>query len=45
MCIDGRGTGLKGRDFKKVTQKRIRKNLKLKIKIAAAKKIGRTRLY
>ena len=25
VCVDGRGTGLKGRDFKKVTQKELGK--------------------
>jgi len=39
VCIDGRGTGFKGRDFKKVTQKELGK-YEVEDQIAAAKKIG-----
>ena len=38
-CVDGRGTGLKGRDFKKVTQKELGK-LEVADQIAAAKQLG-----
>ncbi len=38
-CIDGRGTGLKGRDFKKVTQKELGK-FEVEDQIAAAKKLA-----
>ncbi len=38
-CIDGRGTGLKGRDFKKMTQKELGK-FEVEDQIAAAKKLG-----
>ena len=38
-CIDGRGTGFKGRDFKKVTQKELGK-LEVEDQIAAAKKLS-----
>ncbi len=38
-CIDGRGTGLKGRDFKKVTQKELGK-YEVEDQIAAAKKLS-----
>jgi dipeptidyl-peptidase-4 len=43
VCIDGRGTGLKGRDFKKVTQKELGK-YEVEDQISAAKKLG-TRSY
>jgi dipeptidyl-peptidase-4 len=39
-CVDGRGTGLKGRDFKKVTQKELGK-FEVEDQIAAAQKLGR----
>jgi len=39
VCIDGRGTGLKGRDFKKVTQKELGK-YEVEDQIAAAKKLA-----
>ncbi|MDT7832297.1 S9 family peptidase [Flavobacteriaceae bacterium S356] len=39
VCIDGRGTGLKGRDFKKVTQKELGK-FEVEDQIAAAKKLA-----
>jgi len=39
ICIDGRGTGFKGRDFKKVTQKELGK-FEVEDQIAAAKKLG-----
>jgi len=39
VCIDGRGTGYKGRDFKKVTQKELGK-YEVEDQIAAAKKLG-----
>ena len=39
VCIDGRGTGFKGRDFKKVTQKELGK-YEVEDQIAVAKKIG-----
>ena len=38
-CVDPRGTGLKGRDFKKVTQKELGK-YEVEDQIAAAKKLG-----
>lgn len=40
VCIDGRGTGLKGRDFKKVTQKELGK-FEVEDQIAAAKKLAK----
>ncbi|MEL6810442.1 MAG: S9 family peptidase [Bacteroidota bacterium] len=39
-CVDGRGTGLKGRDFKKVTQKELGK-YEVEDQIAAAKELGK----
>ena len=39
VCVDGRGTGLKGRDFKKMTQKELGK-YEVEDQIAAAKKLG-----
>lgn len=39
VCIDGRGTGLKGRDFKKVTQLELGK-YEVEDQIAAAQKLG-----
>ncbi|MGB5981434.1 MAG: S9 family peptidase [Nonlabens sp.] len=39
VCIDGRGTGFKGADFKKVTQKELGK-FEVEDQIAAAKKLG-----
>ncbi len=39
VCVDGRGTGLKGRDFKKVTQKELGK-FEVEDQIAAAKKLS-----
>ncbi|ARV06550.1 S9 family peptidase [Polaribacter sp. SA4-10] len=39
VCVDGRGTGLKGRDFKKVTQKELGK-YEVDDQIAAAKKLA-----
>ncbi len=39
VCIDGRGTGLKGRDFKKVTQKELGK-YEVEDQIAAAQKLS-----
>ena len=39
ICVDGRGTGLKGRDFKKVTQKELGK-YEVEDQIAAAKKLA-----
>ena len=39
VCIDGRGTGYKGRDFKKMTQKELGK-YEVEDQIAAAKKLG-----
>jgi len=39
VCIDGRGTGFKGADFKKVTQKELGK-YEVEDQIAAAKKLG-----
>ncbi|SHE72214.1 dipeptidyl-peptidase-4 [Psychroflexus salarius] len=38
-CVDGRGTGFKGRDFKKVTQKQLGK-YELEDQIEAAKLLG-----
>ncbi len=38
-CVDGRGTGLKGRDFKKLTQKELGK-YEVEDQIAAAKKLS-----
>ncbi len=40
VCIDPRGTGLKGRDFKKVTQKELGK-YEVIDQIAAAEKLGK----
>ena len=39
VCVDGRGTGLKGRDFKKMTQKELGK-YEVEDQIAIAKKLG-----
>ncbi len=39
VCVDGRGTGLKGRDFKKVTQKELGK-FEVEDQISAAKKLA-----
>lgn len=39
VCIDGRGTGFKGRDFKKMTQKELGK-YEVEDQIDAAKKLG-----
>ena len=39
VCIDGRGTGLKGAEFKKVTQKELGK-YEVEDQIAAAKKLA-----
>ena len=39
VCVDGRGTGLKGRDFKKMTQKELGK-FEVEDQIAAAKALG-----
>lgn len=39
VCVDGRGTGLKGRDFKKLTQKELGK-YEVEDQIAVAKKLG-----
>lgn len=39
VCVDGRGTGFKGRDFKKMTQKEMGK-YEVEDQIAAAKKLG-----
>nr|WP_121906474.1 S9 family peptidase [Ulvibacter antarcticus] len=39
VCVDGRGTGLKGRDFKKMTQKELGK-YEVEDQIAAAEKLG-----
>ena len=39
VCVDGRGTGLKGRDFKKVTQNELGK-YEVQDQISAAKKLG-----
>ena len=40
VCVDGRGTGLKGRDFKKVTQKELGK-YEVEDQIAVAKELGK----
>tara|TARA_B110000008_G_scaffold264875_1_gene289529 strand:- start:18488 stop:20680 length:2193 start_codon:yes stop_codon:yes gene_type:complete len=40
VCIDGRGTGLKGRDFKKITQKELGK-FEVEDQITAAKKLAK----
>nr|WP_201288806.1 S9 family peptidase [Polaribacter septentrionalilitoris] len=40
VCVDGRGTGLKGRDFKKVTQKELGK-YEVEDQIAAAKELAK----
>ncbi|OUS11852.1 S9 family peptidase [Nonlabens dokdonensis] len=39
VCVDGRGTGYKGADFKKVTQKELGK-YEVEDQIAAARKLG-----
>ena len=39
VCVDGRGTGFKGRDFKKMTQKELGK-YEVQDQVAAAKKLG-----
>ena len=39
VCVDGRGTGLKGRDFKKMTQKELGK-YEVEDQVAAARKLG-----
>lgn len=39
-CVDGRGTGFKGRDFKKVTYKELGK-LEIEDQIEAAKELGK----
>jgi len=39
VCVDGRGTGFKGRDFKKITQNELGK-FEVEDQIAAAKKLG-----
>ncbi len=39
VCVDGRGTGYKGRDFKKVTQKELGK-FEVQDQIAAAEKLS-----
>ena len=39
VCVDGRGTGLKGRDFKKLTQKELGK-YEVEDQIEVAKKLG-----
>ncbi|WP_299885434.1 S9 family peptidase [uncultured Lacinutrix sp.] len=39
VCVDGRGTGLKGADFKKITQKELGK-FEVEDQIAAAKLLG-----
>jgi len=39
VCVDGRGTGFKGRDFKKMTQKELGK-YEVQDQIGAAKKLG-----
>jgi dipeptidyl-peptidase-4 len=38
-CVDGRGTGLKGRDFKKITQKELGK-YEVEDQVAAAENLG-----
>ncbi len=40
VCVDGRGTGLKGRDFKKITQLELGK-YEVEDQIAAAQKLGK----
>jgi dipeptidyl-peptidase-4 len=40
VCVDGRGTGLKGRDFKKMTQKELGK-YEVEDQIAVAKQLGK----
>ena len=40
VCVDGRGTGLKGRDFKKVTYKELGK-YEIEDQIEAAKELGK----
>ncbi len=40
VCVDGRGTGYKGRDFKKVTQLQLGK-YEVEDQIAVAKKLGK----
>ncbi len=40
VCVDGRGTGYKGRDFKKMTQKELGK-FEVEDQIAAAKKLAK----
>jgi len=40
VCVDGRGTGFKGRDFKKVTQKELGK-YEIEDQIEAAKELGK----
>ena len=39
VCVDGRGTGFKGRDFKKITQKELGK-YEVEDQVDAAKKLG-----
>ncbi|WP_443632304.1 S9 family peptidase [Candidatus Marifrigoribacter sp. Uisw_064] len=39
VCVDGRGTGYKGRDFKKMTQKELGK-FEVEDQVSAAKKLG-----
>ena len=39
VCVDGRGTGLKGRDFKKITQKQLGK-YEVEDQIAVAKELA-----
>jgi len=39
VCVDGRGTGFKGRDFKKMTQKELGK-YEVEDQVAAAKKLS-----
>lgn len=39
VCVDGRGTGFKGRDFKKLTQKELGK-YEVEDQVDAAKKLG-----
>ncbi len=39
VCVDGRGTGFKGRDFKKMTQKELGK-YEVEDQVAVAKKLG-----
>ncbi len=40
VCVDGRGTGFKGRDFKKITYKELGK-FEIEDQIEAAKKLGK----